>query len=97
MRMRRSFGKDKYRNAPGLDYPGATKFLNEFQAMHGREPSASQVCYYNSLWTAIYAIELAGTDIDRIAIVQAARSENLTWDTPMVTAHYTSDGPYDLG
>jgi urea transport system substrate-binding protein len=83
--------------APGLDYPGAVKFVNDFQAMHGRAPSANQVYYYNALWTAIYAIELAGTDTDRVAIAQAAHSGKLEWDTPMGHAHFMPDGTSGLG
>jgi branched-chain amino acid transport system substrate-binding protein len=82
--------------APGLDYPGAEKFLNDYRAMHGRDPSATQVYYYNSLWTAIYAIELAGTDTDRVAIAEAARSGKLEWDTPMGQAHFQPDGTSGL-
>jgi ABC-type branched-subunit amino acid transport system substrate-binding protein len=72
------------------------KFEQDFQAMYGRSPSAEQVYFYNPVWTAIHAIELAGTDTDLDKIVQAARSGNLTWDTPMGTAHYTSDGDSGL-
>ena len=83
--------------SPELDYPGAAKFVNDYQAMHGRAPSANQVIYYNSLWTAVYAMELAGTDTDRVAIAQAARSGKLEWDTPMGRAHFMPDGTSGLG
>jgi urea transport system substrate-binding protein len=82
--------------APGIDYPGMTKFQNGFQAMHGRAPTSNQIYYYNSLWTAIYAIELAGTDSDRVAIAQAARSGKLEWDTPMGHAKFQPDGTSGL-
>jgi branched-chain amino acid transport system substrate-binding protein len=82
--------------APGLDYPGMTKFQNDFQTVNGRTPSSNQIYYYNSLWTAIYAVELAGTDTDRVAIAQAARSGKLEWDTPMGHAKFQPDGTSGL-
>jgi ABC-type branched-subunit amino acid transport system substrate-binding protein len=82
--------------APQSDNPASLKFVNEYQAMSGRAPSASQALYYNSLWTAIYAVELAGTDTDRVAIAQAARSGKLEWDTPMGRAHFMPDGTSGL-
>jgi len=77
---------------PGRQDPGAMKFQNEYQAINGRIPMSSQVYYYNSIWTAIYAIMLAGTDTDLVAIAQAARSGKLEWDTPMGHARFTQDG-----
>ena len=55
-------------------------------------PTGNHVYYYNCLWTAIYAIQLAGTDTDRVAIAQAARSGKLEWDTAMGRAHHAPDG-----
>jgi branched-chain amino acid transport system substrate-binding protein len=81
---------------PGLPYPGAVKFQQDFQAMYGRMPSSVQVYFYNPLWTAIYAIDLAGTDTDLEKIAQTARSGNLEWDTPMGHAHYTPQGDAGL-
>jgi len=81
---------------PGLDNPGSVKFVNDYQAMFGKQPIANEVYYYNCLWTAIYAIKLAGTDTDLVKIAQAARSGNLEWDTPMGHAHYMPDGSTGL-
>lgn len=81
---------------PGMDYPGAVKFYDDYQAMYGRPPNANQVYYYNCFWTAINAIKLAGTDTDRVAIARAARSGNLEWDTPMGRAHFAPDGTSGL-
>jgi len=81
---------------PGLSYPGAVKFQQDFQAMNGRMPSSVQVYFYNPLWTAIYAINLAGTDTDLEKIAQTARSGKLEWDTPMGHAHYTPEGDAGL-
>jgi len=80
----------------GLDYPGAVKFENDFKAMYNKLPSPTQVYYYNSMWTAIKAIELAGTDTDRVKIAEVARSGKLEWDTPMGHAHFTTDGLSNL-
>jgi len=77
---------------PGLPYPGAVKFEQDYQAMYGQLPSSNHVYFYNPLWTAIYAIELAGTDTDLVKIAQAARSGKLEWETPMGRAHFTPDG-----
>jgi len=77
---------------PELSYPGSVKFQQEYQAMHGRMPSPTQVYFYDCLWTAIYAIELAGTDTDLAAIARAARSGNLEWETPMGRARFSPDG-----
>jgi len=82
---------------PSLNYPGSVKFINDYQAMFKGMPSGNHVYYYNCLWTAIYAIELAGTDIDRVAIGQVARSGKLEWDSPMGHAHYAPDGSSGLG
>jgi ABC-type branched-subunit amino acid transport system substrate-binding protein len=81
---------------PGLNNPGSVKFTNDYQAMFGQQPTANDVYYYNCLWTAIYAIKLAGTDTDLVKIAQAARSGNLEWDTPMGRAHYMPDGSTGL-
>ena len=78
--------------APGLTYPGAVKYEKDFQAMSGTMPTATGVYYYNCIWTAINAIELAGTDTDLVKIAQMARfSGKLEWDTPMGHAHYTAE------
>jgi len=58
--------------------------------------SATQVYYYKCLWTAIYAIKLAGTDIDLVKIAEAVRSGKLEWDTPMGHAHYMPGGSSGL-
>ena len=81
---------------PGLNNPGSVKFQNDYQAMFKVAPTSNHVYYYNCLWTAIYAIQLAGTDTDQVAIAQAARSGKLEWDTPMGRAHFAPDGTSGL-
>lgn len=80
---------------PGLDNPGSRKFEEDFQAVNGRAPDANQAYYYTCLWTAIHAIELAGTD-DRIEVAKAARSGNLKWDAPSGSVRITPEGMTDL-
>jgi len=77
---------------PGKSDPGAAKFENDYQAMYGTLPMAPLAYYYNALWTAIYAIQMAGTDTDLVKIAQVARSGNLEWETPLGRAHFTQDG-----
>ena len=77
---------------PDSQYPASQKFVQDFQAVNGNTPNPNQVYFYNSLWTAIYAIKLAGTDADRAKIIQVSRSGNLEWDTPMGYAHFGADG-----
>jgi ABC-type branched-subunit amino acid transport system substrate-binding protein len=81
---------------PGGTYPGSVKFETEFKAVNGILPSSNHVYWYNCLWTAINAIELAGTDTDRVAIAQAARSGKLQWETPMGLARYNTEGDPQL-
>ena len=75
----------------GDTYPGAVKFEEGYKAINGSTPSASQVYDYNCFWTAINAVDLAGTDTDLVKINEAAHSGNLEWDTPMGHAHYTAE------
>jgi ABC-type branched-subunit amino acid transport system substrate-binding protein len=77
---------------PDSQYPASQKFVQDFQAVNGNKPNPNQVYFYNSLWTAIYAIKLAGTDADRAKIIQVSRSGNLEWDTPMGYARFGADG-----
>jgi len=78
--------------AAGSALPGAVKFERDYKAINGGMPLATHVYYYNCLWTAIYAVELAGTDTDLVKIAQLARfSGKLEWDTPMGHAHYTAE------
>jgi branched-chain amino acid transport system substrate-binding protein len=81
---------------PGMSNPGAVKFEQDFKAAYGRIPNSSQVYFYNPLWTAINAINLAGTDTDLEKIAQTARSGKLEWDTPIGRAHYAEDGSAGL-
>ena len=83
---------------PGSTYPGSVKFETGLKAILGRTPSASHVYFYMGIWTAIHAIELAGTDTDRVAIAQAARSGKLAWETPAGLAHWNRPDHFsDLG
>jgi len=76
---------------PLKDDPASVKFKEDFEAVNGQTPSDLHVYFYNSLWTAIHAIELAGTD-DPEDVARAARSGNLEFDTPMGMVHMTTEG-----
>jgi len=76
---------------PSLDDPESLKFKESFEAVNGRLPTDLHVYFYNTLWTAIHAIELAGND-DPVEVAKAARSGNLEFDTPMGRAVYGTDG-----
>jgi len=76
---------------PSKDDPESVKYKEDYEAVNGQLPSDLDVYFYNCLWTAIHAIELAGTD-NREDIAQAARSGNLEFDTPMGRQHLGPDG-----
>ncbi|MFA4835160.1 MAG: ABC transporter substrate-binding protein [Dehalococcoidia bacterium] len=67
--------------SPGLPYPGSKEFEQAWMEVQGKVPTPTNVFHYTCIWTAIKAIELAGSD-DPAKIAQAARSGNLHWDAP---------------
>ena len=78
---------------PGLPYPGNKRYEEDYYALYKVKPSISfAVYFYNALWTAIHAIELAGTDTNRVKIAEAARSGNLEWETPIGLYQITPEG-----
>jgi len=78
---------------PGImDNPGSKKFELDYQAMFGSAPDCAMELMYEPVWLAIEAIKLAGTDTDREAIAQAARSGNLAWETPLGYIRWGTDG-----
>jgi branched-chain amino acid transport system substrate-binding protein len=76
---------------PGLPYPGAKKFEEDYYTLFKSTPISYIVFFYNCVWSAINAIELAGTT-DREKIAEAARSGNLEWEAPVGTLHFTTCG-----
>jgi hypothetical protein len=82
--------------APGRPVPGSIKFETDYKTVNGKAPSVNQVYYYNTLWTAINAMEMAGTASDRVAIAQALRSGNLQWESPQGLTRFTKEGLSDL-
>ena len=76
---------------PGLDNPGSKKFEQDYQAMFNQVPDSAMELMYEPIWCAIEAIKLAGTDTDREAIAQAARSGNLAWETPLGYIRWGTD------
>jgi ABC-type branched-subunit amino acid transport system substrate-binding protein len=80
---------------PGLQNPGAIKFEQDYKTVNGGVPNLNHIYYYLSLWTATHAIEMAGTDTDRVKIAEIARSGNLEWDAPVGHIHFNTDGTSD--
>lgn len=73
-------------------YPGAQAFTDAWVKVHGKEPSnEGAALMYWPMWTAIEAIELAGS-ADRDAINEAAHSGNLSWETPAGPMTVGTDG-----
>jgi ABC-type branched-subunit amino acid transport system substrate-binding protein len=65
---------------PRSDEPGMTAFEDAFTQKYGRPPTPDLTYYYNCFWTAVKAIDLAGTD-DPGKVAEALRSGNLEWDS----------------
>jgi len=76
---------------PGSDEPGMKAFEDAFMQIQGRPPDPNMSFYYNCFWTAIKAIQLAGSD-DPGKVAQALRSGNLEWDSAWGPLHIASDG-----
>ena len=76
---------------PGSDDPGMKAFEDAYKQMYGRLPDPNMSYYYNCFWTAIKAIELAGTD-EPAKVAQALRSGNLVWDSAWGPLRITPEG-----
>ena len=77
----------------GAPAPGAQAFEQAWAKKYGKAPFHSGIAHmYTGIWTAIHAIELAGST-DREELVKASRSGNLTWETPAgpITVNATGD------
>jgi len=81
---------------PAKDDPASVKFRENFETVNGRTPTDMHVYFYNAIWTAVQAIEQAGTD-DPVDVARFARSGNLEFDSPMGRAHFDTDGHSGLG
>ena len=76
---------------PGSDEPGMKAFEDAFKQKYNRLPDPNQAYFYNTMWIAIKAIELAGTD-DHDKVAQALRSGSLEWDSALGPLRIGSDG-----
>ena len=76
---------------PGSAEPGMKAFEDAFMQKYNREPDPNLSYYYNGVWTAIKAIELAGSD-DADKVAQALRSGNLEWDSAWGHLRIPPDG-----
>ncbi len=64
----------------GSDELGMKGFEDAYKQKYGKLPDYNQAYAYTCFWTAVKAIELAGTD-DPVKVAQALRSGNLEWDS----------------
>jgi len=78
-----------------LPVPGNLEFVQAMKAKYGRDPNIAQFYAYTCLWTAIHAIELAGSD-DPQDTAQAMRSGDLEWDSPAGPYRISADGEHHL-
>jgi len=76
---------------PGVDTPGGKKMEEDYYALYKGSPISYIAFYYNCLWSAINAIELAGTT-DRVKVAEAAHSGNLKWESPVGFLEFTTCG-----
>ena len=79
---------------PGV-YPASQKFEQNFTKINNSALTLLHMYYYAGLWTAINAIQLAGTD-DPQAVAQASRSGKLQWDSPMGPMTIAANGENNL-
>jgi branched-chain amino acid transport system substrate-binding protein len=75
----------------GSDEPGMKAFEDAFKQKYGRLPDPILTYFYNCFWTAIKAIDLAGTD-DPGKVAEALRSGNLEWDSAWGPLRIPPDG-----
>jgi len=76
----------------GADTPGGIKLEEDYYALYGGPVYISLISfYYHCVWSAINAIELAGST-DRVKVAEAARSGNLAWEAPAGTIRFTTCG-----
>jgi hypothetical protein len=76
---------------PGSTDPGSVKFVNDYHAMFNMDPDCVMELMYEPFIWAVKAVELAGTD-DPAAVAAAARSGNVTWDSPQGPLTIGKDG-----
>ena len=76
---------------PGSNDPGMKAFEDAFKQKYGRLPDPTLTYFYNDFWTAIKAVELAGTD-DPGKVAEALRSGNLAWDSAWGPLRIPPDG-----
>jgi len=75
----------------GSDEPGMKGFEDAYKQKYGKLPDYNQAYAYTDFWTAVKAIELAGTD-DPVKVAEALRSGNLEWDSAWGPLRMDSNG-----
>ena len=76
---------------PGIDTPGGKKLEEDYYTLYKAKPISYIAYYYNCVWSAINAIELAGTT-DRGKVAEAVHSGNLVWEAPPGIFHFNTCG-----
>jgi len=80
---------------PDSDEPGMKAFGDAFKQKYNRLPSPELAFFYNSMWIAIKAVELANSD-DPAKVAEALRSGNLVWDSAYGPMHIPTNGEADM-
>ncbi len=76
--------------APTMDNPGTTEYLQACER-HKVQPNPTNVNFWNALWTAIHAVEQAGSD-DPEMINETLRSGEFQWEAPTGLLKMGTDG-----
>ena len=77
------------------DEPGMKTFEDAWVQKYGNVSSLELTYFYNCIWTAIKAIQLAGTD-DPGKVAEALRSGNLEWDSAWGPLRFNAEGSTDV-
>jgi len=76
--------------SPTMDNPGTTEYLQAC-ARYGVKPDSNHMNMWNALWTAIHAVEQAGSD-DPEMIIETLRSGEFQWEAPTGLLKIDTDG-----
>ena len=87
------FSADIY--VPALDNALNKRFVEAFQAKHGRVPEKIEVLGFETVWVAAKAMDKAGSDTDTAAIAEAIRSTE--WETPRGVVAFDAEGQASSG
>ena len=80
---------------PGMDNPGSRKYKQDWKDILGGAPNPLDDYFYYTLWTAISAIEQAGSDNPQ-KVAEVMRSGHLQWESPSGLITIFPDGDTHL-